>query len=542
LLVLVAMAMLCIVLVFATSALAGKPGPTPTPTATPSGVWVTGDSHNHTQFSDGNQYLPALVYQAFSVYKLDWLGSTDHGGEWDRDANGVKYLADTVGNGSGDIWAWDGMLDNWDSFNALRAQYSGKVLFQGLEWGTPGIDEAKTVVLDKYQEPGSVAPTYKTGTAMSDFEFLFDKLDDDFTQTTTLGTVLYPWDPAMRGTTLSRTGVTKDPETFDKYARGLEAANFLGTRYANSSYSILSHPSRDLLWTALDIRRYNDAAPTVFFGMAGMPGSQKEPPLRGGYDEEFFNDDGTLNVELTAQARTYGGADYITAKLGGMWDSLLGEGRHFWVFCDSDFHETAEEFWPGEYNKDHTFVAAKTPQGIVNGLRSGNSFAVEGQLIDGLEFKAATSTASAPIGGDLKVAKGATVTVTVKWHSPATNNNGDVPKVNHVDLISGNWGPKLLPSNPAYTTQVTNPSTKVAARFTTASLRASKGWYTGTFTIKPTADMYLRLRGTNQGLNVVNQTDANGNPLNDELEFPNDEAKAWADLWFYSNPIFIDVQ
>ena len=225
-----------------------------------------------------------------------------------------------------------------------------------------------------------------------------------------------------------------------------------------------------------------------------------------------------------------------------MWDSLLGEGRHFWVFCDSDFHETAEEFWPGEYNKDHTFVAAKTPQGIVNGLRSGNSFAVEGQLIDGLEFKAATSTASAPIGGDLKVAKGATVTVTVKWRSPATNNNGDVPKVNHVDLISGNWGPKLLPSNPAYTTQVTNPSTKVAARFTTASLRASKGWYTGTFTIKPTADMYLRLRGTNQGLNVVNQTDANGNPLNDELEFPNDEAKAWADLWFYSNPIFIDVQ
>ena len=27
-----------------------------------------------------------------------------------------------------------------------------------------------------------------------------------------------------------------------------------------------------------------------------------------------------------------------------------------------------------------------------------------------------------------------------------------------------------------------------------------------------------------------------------ELEGLNDEAKAWADLWFYSNPIFIDVQ
>ena len=530
--VLVFVATLLVCLVLAAPALAGKPGPTPPPT--PFGYWVTGDSHNHTQFSDGNQYLPALVYQAFSVYKLDWLGSTDHGGEWDRDANGVKYMADTVGNGSGDIWAWDGMLDNWDSFNALRAQYSGKVLFQGLEWGVPGIDESKTVVLDKYQQPGSAAPTYKSGTAMSDFEFLFDKLDDDFTQTKTLGTVTKlplgqkPW----YGTTLSRTGVTKNPETFDKYPRGLEAAKFLGTRYATTSYSILSHPSRDLLWTALDIRRYNDAAPTVFFGMAGMPGSQKEPPLRGGYDEEFFNDNGTLNAELTAQARTYGGADYLTAKLGGMWDSLLGEGRKFWVFCDSDFHETSEEFWPGEYNKDHTLVAAKTPQGIVDGLRSGNSFAVEGQLIDSLEFKATSGAASATMGGTLKVAPGASITITVSWHSPAFNNYGAVPKVNHVDLISGEVTGKISPMSPGYATQVTNPSTKMAARFTNSA----------TFTIKPTADMYFRLRGTNQPVDFYPQTDANGNPLNDELEYPNDEAKAWADLWFYSNPIFIDVQ
>ena len=49
------------------------------------------------------------------------MGSTDHGGEWDRDANGVKYWQDTVDNGSGDVWAWDAMLDNWDSFAALRA-------------------------------------------------------------------------------------------------------------------------------------------------------------------------------------------------------------------------------------------------------------------------------------------------------------------------------------------------------------------------------------------------------------------------------------
>ena len=154
-----------------------------------------------------------------------------------------------------------------------------------------------------------------------------------------------------------------------------------------------------------DIRLYNDAAPSVFFGMAGMPGSQKEAPSRGGYDEEFFNDDGTLDEELTAQARTYGGADYITAKVGGVWDSLLGEGRHFWIFSDSDFHDPTEEFWPGEYSKDHIWVEDLTPQGIVDGLRSGNSFSVEGQLIDGLEFRPRRDE-SATMGDTLTVEPG----------------------------------------------------------------------------------------------------------------------------------------
>ena len=60
---------------------------------------------------------------------------------------------DTVGNGSGDVWAWDAMLDNWDSFNALRASHPDKVLFQGLEWGVPGIDESATAIGDAYQQP-----------------------------------------------------------------------------------------------------------------------------------------------------------------------------------------------------------------------------------------------------------------------------------------------------------------------------------------------------------------------------------------------------
>jgi hypothetical protein len=35
--------------------------------------------------------------------------------------------------------------------------------------------------------------------------------------------------------------------------------------------------------------------------------------------------------------------------------------------------------------------------------------------------------------------------------------------------------------------------------------------------------------------------DGQGNPLSDELLAPNTQDKAYADLWFYSNPIFVRV-
>jgi hypothetical protein len=51
--------------------------------------------------------------------------------------------------------------------------------------------------------------------------------------------------------------------------------------------------------------------------------------------------------------------------------------------------------------------------------------------------------------------------------------------------------------------------------------------------------LYFRLRGSNQGLNVNNETDRAGNPLPDSLMGANTAAKAFADLWFYSNPVFV---
>ncbi|HHY46294.1 MAG TPA: hypothetical protein GX506_03235, partial [Firmicutes bacterium] len=57
-------------------------------------------------------------------------------------------------------------------------------------------------------------------------------------------------------------------------------------------------------------------------------------------------------------------------------------------------------------------------------------------------------------------------------------------------------------------------------------------------------DQYIRLRGTNLGVGVPNETDADGNPLIDDLAANlglDGASEAYADLWFYSNPIFITV-
>ena len=90
-------------------------------------------------------------------------------------------------------------------------------------------------------------------------------------------------------------------------------------------------------------------------------------------------------------------------QIGGVWDALLGEGRNFWFFASSDWHNrgmfgpddrrSSQDFFPGEYQRTYVKVgeadrASKgkvlAPGAIVDGLRTGNAFAASGQLIDRL--------------------------------------------------------------------------------------------------------------------------------------------------------------
>jgi hypothetical protein len=327
------------------------------------------------------------------------------------------------------------------------------------------------------------------------------------------------------------------PKQNSTHADAVAGAAWLQANYPTTSYFLLNHPSRKLANSAAAIRDFNNAAPDVAFGLEGLPGHQKEA-WRGGYGNNYGSS--------TPLARTYGGADYMLAPVGGLMDSLWGEGRRFWVFVNSDFHDSAADadFWPGEYAKSYTFAADRSYQAIVDGMRSGNTFAVHGDLIDALDFTAKSRNARVAMGQTLVVDKGETVLIKIRFRSPASNYCGGTPIVDHVDLIAGDITGMAQPGTDAYTSAV-NPSAKVVARFSRSNFRTdNQGWNVATFVIrKAETSQYFRLRGSNLGLNVPGETDADGNPLVDTLtEASNSAEKACADLWFYSNPVFVQVR
>jgi len=349
---------------------------------------------------------------------------------------------------------------------------------------------------------------------------------------------------------------------------------------------------------------------------------------------------------------TWGGTGVYGAQIGGVWDALLGEGRNWWFFASSDWHNrgsfgpddrrSSQDFYPGEYQRD--FVSVKhakkaaplqTPQEIVDGLRSGNSFTSSGQLIDRLGFLvcsnqsndvavAAAALAMAKrnadtvpegcvtMGGKLKIAAGDNVTVAIavrdpkgESFSPYTFENPslaqvgihqplNMPELDHVDVISGLVSGYKTPGADDYSgawpdNWIEDPDmARVPAAAKNTSAAVVKTFAEGTWVkhaqfrvmtmrMKKVSDtQYVRLRGTNMPAGVPYETDANGNPMADiytnagntaMLKIPCNtvgttefdgcpshmavvdgqkyvsyDVAAWSDLWFYSNPVYIEVE
>ncbi|MBK8808717.1 MAG: hypothetical protein IPO21_19600 [Bacteroidales bacterium] len=188
----------------------------------------------------------------------------------------------------------------------------------------------------------------------------------------------------------------------------------LQSNYQKKSYVVPAHPERQRSYKINHFRDMNNAGPDVCFGFESMSGHQKSSG-RGGYSSSA---DG---------GGTYGGCGIYAAEIGGLWDAMLSEGRGFWLFANSDYHANDGDFYPGEYQKTYTHVTQKmNAQAIVDGLRSGNSWVVNGDLIDSLIFQnryfRSKRRTCASMGSNMLINKGNSIRVTIIVRDPQDAN------------------------------------------------------------------------------------------------------------------------
>ena len=447
--------------------------------------WLAGDHHIHSRFSVGwNEETdpPTPVVGGDAIYPipmnalmarhhgLSWMVATDHGGPNHSKVNLEKVYPELVQS---------------------RAVVPEVIQFFGMEFDTPGAEHSSLIIPHTHDEADR----------LNQIESGYAKREP------------WPLDPS-----------------WDTHPRMLEALTTMRDLPA-PPVLIANHPSRSASDlgaygrnTPSQLRDWNDTAPDVAVGMAGAPGHQART----------LNPDGTTNPDRPRGRYggypTLGGFDQMTARRGGFWDSMLGEGRRWWITANSDSHvnwrEGGSDFWPGEYSKTYVW-AERNHDAILEGLRSGRVFVTTGDLISELYVTARVEgqDAAAQIGGQLDVAAGSAVQVTVRFLDPITpNHRGDEPSVSRVDLIAGDvTGPVRDRATD------TNPTTRVVARFGESDWESDGLYTTLTFRLENvSADGYLRVRGTG-GSEPEAQPDPPG-------EDP------WTDLWFYSNPIFMTVQ
>ncbi|WP_124059490.1 LPXTG cell wall anchor domain-containing protein [Vaginisenegalia massiliensis] len=511
---------------------------------------VAGEIHNHTsQSNDAGAAYNTLEHSLDVAFREDLQDVPQAGKIAVDNGTGFDYLMtsehlrwsprDINGQDTERKATWESVKAQVEAFNKLKAEgkYAGKVYYPGFEWDMFGLDHAAVAIIE---EGTNRVPL----DAYRKFEWLYayDTATELFKNNEF--EVFGPRDSYKKDKTNSYDGL-----------RWLE-------KYYPKSLMLVNHPSRHNGGNgevrAEDIRKMLELAPSVVFGVEGMPGNQM-----GGDRGE------TRDI--------YGGTDVMVAKVGGVWDSLLGEGRPFYNFANSDFHFKVSEnelyssgYWPSEYSRNYSTVSGNTFESIAQDLKKGNTWSVYGDLISGLEFFVTAGDQKATMGETLKVAKDTAAKLTIRFKDTAKNNYKPIydgyestitnnPILDHIDLIIGNIYGKVADQRIDY-----NPTTRIANRFTDKDWTKADadGWHTIELPFTIDQDMYMRLRGTNHAPGTEGQTDMQGNPLLDpEMQKPKQENFAseaeymaalrtylnqvnernYADLWFYANPINLIV-
>jgi len=475
--------------------------------------WLAGDHHIHTQYSPDGLYRVVDQVQHASAYGLDWMVITDHGS--------VQHARIGVERVNPDI-------------RAARNDFPDMLVFQGLEWNIPAAEHGTVFV-----HPGRDEVAF-----LKQFENAYDGSVKGASDNTATNEAL-----ALSGLTFLQDGVA--------------------ARRVRDALMLANHPARQGVDSPHEIRGWRDTAPRIAVGMEGAPGHQAAgiptptgPGAGRGYYDNTPNPARAFAGYPPESYRTFGGFDWMTATVGGLWDSLLAEGKPWWISANSDSHSNyldtvergpgsdfptngyyedpvyngrpntgAGDFWPGYYSRTHVGAADASYAAVMDGIRAGRMWVDHGRLLEGLDVRLRAGGQEVPLGGILTARRGTPVRLVIRIEPARTPNWAQfVPQLAKVDVVRG---------------AVTGPATDRDV-FTAPGTRVARTWDVSgrTQTISLSYDLgrldegfYVRLRGSDGNRLAPGTNGAAVDPSGPAIDVVGD-ADPWRDLWFYTNPMW----
>jgi PHP domain len=483
--------------------------------------WLAGDHHIHTRYSSDAQYRVIDQAHHAAAYGLDWLVITDHGS-----VAHAKLGVDLV---NPDIRAAREVLDD-------------TLIFQGLEWNIPSAEHGTVFV----------TPGKNEVAVLKQFENDYD-------------------------------GVVKSATANSPANEALAVAGiqWLGSQVAQRKVGdalfLANHPARNGLDSPHEIRAWRDADPRVAIGFEGAPGHQAAgipAPNGPGSGRGFYaNAPGANSFPAypLESYRTWGGFDWMTATVGGLWDSLLTEGKPWSITANSDSHTvwadtsqrppgsdqaffdahgrydepiykqaptlTNGDYWPGYYSRTHVGASSRSYGAVMAGMRAGRLWVDHGALVKSLDVRVKVSgrgsSREETLGGTVVTRKGSRAELRIHIDlQDVPNWSQFIPKLNRVDLIRG----KVDPLSASDRDTMTAPATKVVTSWDVS---------TSTHSVDLSYDLgvveegfYVRLRGTDGKRVAPGYLGAAVDPAGPALDVLGN-SDPWQDLWFYTNPIWV---
>jgi len=431
------------------------------------GQYVSGDFHNHTTCSDGSISMQRVIKKATDTsdtpWGLDWFVQAGHGGSGNRNCTlvedatlstpaypfvegksptttwaasiGAAAVKGNASNGtplsnqtSPSMWRWQSIQEFQYPLSEYLSGQRNVPVFMGMESVVAGHEHASMtvvsgqVVLDK--APSNTAPGFTpagNATALAQWSYCFDRNDADNSRgggqnwDCSVPGSANATDPSWNATAAKLVIASGTGAGLRGHAKTVEGVKWMSALHGQASYYVPAHleragpfnPNGNNGFNIEHLRNLNNAAPNIVFGFETQPGHGASEN-RGEYYQNRNSIGGTLVDSVGGT--TWGGTGIYGAKVGGVWDALLGEGRGFWFFASSDWHNrgsfgpddrrSTQDFYPGEYQRNYVMVKAPKgkghyqslgqlkPQEIVDSLRTGDNWVSSGQLVDRLAFVA----------------------------------------------------------------------------------------------------------------------------------------------------------